>query len=129
MFCSPILYIYLFIYIFIYIYLYYVYIRIYIYTSTTSANDQKYFLLRNETGIIKVKWQKSLVRVRWFWIVRDIRHLHIQNIMCKKINNMITWVQIRDYIAHSCQNALFLIFSRVIQWWLTWLKSSLILGI
>lgn len=65
------------------------------------------FKKRNQ---IKVKWQLSLVRVRWFWnfclVSFRLTKSTYTKYMCKKINNMITWVQIST-IAQSFQDALF----------------------
>lgn len=83
----------------------YTYLFIFIFLLQVQMTKNSFFKKRNQ---IKVKWQLSLVRVRWFWVFFFLRLTKstYTKYMCKKINNMITWVRIST-IAHSFPDALF----------------------
>ncbi len=89
------------------VYTVYIYVFIYIHISTTSANDQKQFLQEkkpNQSKVTAVLGQSEMILDFFFLKTYEIYIYKIY--VCKKINNMITWVRIST-IAHSFQDALF----------------------
>lgn len=88
------------------VYTVYIYVFIYIHISTTSANDQKQFFQEkkpNQSKVTAVLGQSEMILD--FFFLRLTKSTYTKY-MCKKINNMITWVRIST-IAHSFPDALF----------------------